>query len=119
LTYIEEEMLKSLSGILLRSIKVMKAKIFFPTSMFFLSFNLLIGQVEFPILNAHWCYDGYTELSFDPWTYCISPSELVELNGKTYSKITYFPHPNDSQEQEILYRGVCNPLRFYRRNTDL
>ena len=89
----------------------MKAKIFFPIPIFFLSISLLVGQVEFPTLNAHWCYNGYTELSFDPWTYCISPSVLVELNGKTYSKITYFPHPNDSEEKEILYRG--EDRKFY------
>jgi len=84
----------------------MKTKILLAIFILFsLSTNQLYGQVEFPTLNAHWCYDGYTELSFDPWNYCISPSELVELNGRTYSKISYFSHPDDPSEQDILYRG--------------
>lgn len=89
----------------------MNLRILFSIIIIILSTHLLKAQVAFPTLDAHWCYDGYTELSFDPWPYCISPSELVELNGKTYSKINYFPHPNESIEQEILYRG--EDRKFY------
>ncbi len=82
----------------------MSLRIFFSIFIIILSAHLLRAQVAFPTLDAHWCYDAFTELSFDPYPYCISPSELVELNGKTYSKISYYPHPNE-QEQEALYRG--------------
>lgn len=82
----------------------MNVRIFFSISILILITNLLSGQVAFPPLDAHWCYDGYTELSFDPFSFCIEPSELVELNGNIYSRITTFTNPYDDW-QDILYRG--------------
>lgn len=68
------------------------------------SFNLLNAQVEFPVLNARWCYHGYGDTGEDLGNYCFSPSELVEFNGKTYSKIVVTNTPYSNPSEEVLYR---------------
>lgn len=67
------------------------------------SLNQLNGQVPFPTLNAKWCYSGYADMGQNLGTFCFSPSELIDLGGKTYSKISYRKHPYDGLE-DLLYR---------------
>ncbi|MBK8557477.1 MAG: T9SS type A sorting domain-containing protein [Lewinellaceae bacterium] len=60
--------------------------------------------LDFPTQNATWCYGGYADQGQDLGLFCFSPDTLLELNGKTYAKITYQPHPSASPE-DILYRS--------------
>ena len=72
--------------------------------------NQLNAQTEFPVLNARWCYSGYGDTGEDLGNSCFIPVELIEVNGKTYSKLSFKPHPYSSYK-EILYREENS--RFY------
>ncbi len=89
----------------------MKINIIISISVLFVFTNQLKAQAEFPMLNASWCYHGYGDTGEDFGNVCFIPDELVESNGKMYSKINYRAHPYSSDYKDMLYREENR--RFY------
>lgn len=58
----------------------------------------LLSQAAFPTLNANWCYSGYGDHGEPSGELCISPMELVELNGYEYSRVNFKRHPDAELE---------------------
>ncbi|MBK8557472.1 MAG: hypothetical protein IPL65_17730 [Lewinellaceae bacterium] len=81
------------------------------TCLSFLPVQSFSQYLTFPAANANWCYHGYGDQGQNLGDFCFSPTELVELNGKTYSKISYQPYPYASAE-DPLYRSENNG-KFY------
>lgn len=70
----------------------------------------LTAQVEFPILDAKWCYNAYGDFGQNLGNYCFTPDSLFDIGGHIYSRISYKKDPNNKYE-EILYRE--EDLKFY------
>ncbi len=69
-----------------------------------LSLNFSIAQLEFPTSDARWCYYGYGDTGEDLGNFCFSPEGMVEVDGKTYTKIDIIEHPYTIGSKEYLYR---------------
>lgn len=69
----------------------------------YISNTQLLSQAAFPTWNANWCYSGYGDHGEPNGGLCISPIELVELNGYEYSRVNFKRHP-DAELESLLYR---------------
>jgi len=65
--------------------------------------DILYCQTDFPTINGTWCYNQYGDTGENLGDICISPVEIIDVNGKSYSKIDYPKQPS-SPYQELLYR---------------
>lgn len=82
----------------------MKTKITSLITILILSLNSSNAQLEFPISDARWCYYGYGDTGENLGNFCFSPDGMVEVNGKTYTKIDIKDHPYDGGSKKYLYR---------------
>lgn len=81
-----------------------------------LSINFLNAQVEFPTLNARWCYDEFGDTGEDLGNFCLTATELVEFNGKTYSQLQVTSSEFPTTTQGGMYREENRKFYFIPEN---
>ena len=68
--------------------------------LFFCTFNYSFAQVEFPKLNATWCYTASGDFGEPLYNVCFSPDSLIEINDLEYSRVIGLDYIYDT----IYYR---------------
>ncbi|MFK8008986.1 MAG: T9SS type A sorting domain-containing protein [Saprospiraceae bacterium] len=87
-------------------------KNFYSILILVVSFNILNAQVEFPILDARWCYNEYGDTNEDLGNFCLTAVELVEFNGKTYSQLEVTSSEFPTTSQGGMYREENRKFYF-------
>lgn len=71
--------------------------------LIFFSVNSSFAQVEFPKLNATWCYQAYGDHGEHLYQICYSTDSIIDINGILYSRIKYQQNLYDTMHT-IYYR---------------
>ncbi|HQX44705.1 MAG: T9SS type A sorting domain-containing protein [Saprospiraceae bacterium] len=78
-------------------------KTFYIFFFFVLTSLTLHAQVEFPKLNASWCYRAYGDHGENLYNFCVGPDSIINVAGIEYSRVS-FKNILNPQFDTIYYR---------------